>query len=165
MPSHGHGHHFPTSGGTEPYSYAITAGALPSGLSINESTGIVTGTPTEGGNFDFTVTVTDSSTPTPLTASVECSILVTVTPTPCVNKVRLQIYDDGAGMYVADFPVSTLLETGDNGVPFLLPSPIVFNKRGIVQVTMSNVNDGEELPVNAYLCFTFGIRKKKRVTE
>ena len=34
------------SGGTGPYSYAIHAGALPAGLSLNASTGAVTGTPT-----------------------------------------------------------------------------------------------------------------------
>ncbi|POY34647.1 hypothetical protein C3K47_19215, partial [Solitalea longa] len=50
------------SGGTTPYSYAITAGALPAGLTLNTSTGTLSGTPTAGGSFNFTVSATDAST-------------------------------------------------------------------------------------------------------
>lgn len=47
------------AGGTEPYTWAITSGALPSGLSFNTSTGEITGTPTEIESSTFTVEVTD----------------------------------------------------------------------------------------------------------
>jgi hypothetical protein len=46
------------SGGTAPYSYAISAGALPPGLSLSAA-GALTGTPTGVGTFSFTVTATD----------------------------------------------------------------------------------------------------------
>ena len=52
---------FSTAGGVAPYSYAVTAGALPAGLSLT-SNGTLSGTPTAGGSFNFTVTATDSST-------------------------------------------------------------------------------------------------------
>ena len=48
------------SGGTAPYSFAVTAGALPAGLSLS-SGGVLSGTPTAGGSFNFSVTATDSS--------------------------------------------------------------------------------------------------------
>jgi large repetitive protein len=48
-------------GGTAPYTFAITAGALPAGLTLNASTGALSGTPTAGGTFNFTVTATDSN--------------------------------------------------------------------------------------------------------
>jgi hypothetical protein len=48
-------------GGTAGYSYAVTAGALPAGLTLS-SAGILSGTPTAGGAFNFTLTTTDSST-------------------------------------------------------------------------------------------------------
>ncbi|WP_139143497.1 S-layer family protein, partial [Janthinobacterium sp. HH104] len=48
--------------GGAPYTYAISAGALPAGLSLNTSTGLLSGTPTAGGTFNFTVRATDSST-------------------------------------------------------------------------------------------------------
>ena len=55
------------SGGTTPYTWAITAGALPDGLSLNNGTGEISGTCTVVGTFDFTVEATDSAG-TPQTA-------------------------------------------------------------------------------------------------
>ncbi|MBE7184515.1 MAG: autotransporter domain-containing protein [Methylobacterium mesophilicum] len=51
------------SGGTAPYAFAITAGTLPAGLSLNAG-GALSGTPTQGGSYNFTVAATDSSTGT-----------------------------------------------------------------------------------------------------
>ncbi|WP_215408682.1 putative Ig domain-containing protein, partial [Janthinobacterium sp. JC611] len=48
--------------GQAPYAFAISAGALPAGLSLNTATGALSGTPTAGGSFNFTVRATDSST-------------------------------------------------------------------------------------------------------
>lgn len=50
------------SGGRAPLSWSST-GALPAGLTLNASTGAITGTPTTSGTFSFTVTVRDSSLP------------------------------------------------------------------------------------------------------
>jgi uncharacterized protein YhjY with autotransporter beta-barrel domain len=52
------------SGGVAPYTYAIVSGALPAGLTLNTSTGVISGTPTATGAFNLTVQATDSaSTP------------------------------------------------------------------------------------------------------
>jgi len=51
------------AGGKAPYSWAITAGALPAGLNLSAA-GILSGTPTSAGSSNFTVRVTDSSSPT-----------------------------------------------------------------------------------------------------
>ncbi|MFO1406393.1 MAG: putative Ig domain-containing protein [Steroidobacteraceae bacterium] len=48
-----------SSGGTAPYTYAVTAGALPTGLTLSTG-GVLSGTPTVNGSFAFTVTSTDS---------------------------------------------------------------------------------------------------------
>ena len=67
----------PASGGTAPYSYAVTAGALPGGLTLNASTGAVSGTPSALGTFNFSITATDSSTGTgPYTATQAYAITV-----------------------------------------------------------------------------------------
>src|SRR3546814_10164790 len=50
------------SGGTAPYSYAISAGALPAGPSLNAATGAIAGPPSAGGRFTFTLSATDRST-------------------------------------------------------------------------------------------------------
>jgi hypothetical protein len=51
------------NGGATPYSWSLVAGALPDGLELDESSGIVAGTPTTSGGYAFTVQVTDSSDP------------------------------------------------------------------------------------------------------
>ena len=48
------------SNGTAPYSFAVTAGAVPAGLTL-ATNGALTGTPTAGGSFNFTVTATDAN--------------------------------------------------------------------------------------------------------
>ena len=42
------------SGGAASYSFAVTAGALPAGTTLSPD-GSLAGTPTEGGNFNFTL--------------------------------------------------------------------------------------------------------------
>lgn len=48
------------SGGVAPYAYTITAGSLPTGLSLAASTGVISGTPTTASTYSFTMTATDS---------------------------------------------------------------------------------------------------------
>ncbi|WP_447406501.1 putative Ig domain-containing protein, partial [Clostridium perfringens] len=50
------------TGGVAPYRYAVSAGALPAGVTLDAATGTLAGTPTAGGSFTFTLTATDSST-------------------------------------------------------------------------------------------------------
>lgn len=47
--------------GTGPYTWSITSGYLPDGLTLNPSTGVITGTPSTSGTFNFQYTVTDST--------------------------------------------------------------------------------------------------------
>ena len=62
------------SGGIKPYTYTLTAGGLPPGLSFS-SDGTISGTPTKAGASSFTVTVTDTEG-TPQTASLPLVLLV-----------------------------------------------------------------------------------------
>lgn len=48
------------SGGTLPYTWSVTSGALPTGLSLDSATGEIAGTPTADGSFSFTITLTDA---------------------------------------------------------------------------------------------------------
>ncbi|MBX9802944.1 MAG: IPT/TIG domain-containing protein [Caulobacteraceae bacterium] len=47
------------TGGTGPYSFTLDGGALPAGLTLSTG-GVLSGTPTAGGTFNFTVRATDS---------------------------------------------------------------------------------------------------------
>ena len=62
------------SGGTSPYTFNLPSGALPDGLSLNTSSGVISGTPTRAGPFNFNYQVTDASATT--TGAVQGQILV-----------------------------------------------------------------------------------------
>lgn len=53
----------PVSGGTPPYTMALTSGVLPPGLTFDPTTGFIDGTPTQVGTDNFVVTVGDTSSP------------------------------------------------------------------------------------------------------
>jgi len=61
------------TGGTAPYTWAVLSGSLPTGLSLNTSTGAITGTPTTAGTSSFTAKVTDNAA---ATASKALSIVI-----------------------------------------------------------------------------------------
>jgi Putative Ig domain len=47
------------SGGIQPYTWSVVAGALPPGLALPKRENTISGTPTTAGTFTFTVRVTD----------------------------------------------------------------------------------------------------------
>jgi parallel beta-helix repeat protein len=49
------------TGGTTPYTWTLSAGALPTGLTIAASSGAIVGTPSQSGTFSFTAQVKDSA--------------------------------------------------------------------------------------------------------
>jgi hypothetical protein len=70
------------SGGTGTYTWALSSGTLPTGLTLAPSTGIISGTPTAAGTATgLTFTVTDSNNDTALSASLSITInpILTVT--------------------------------------------------------------------------------------
>ena len=74
------------TGGTGPYSFAVTTGSLPSGLSM-ASSGAITGTPTASGTSTFSVTVTDGAG---LTDTQALSIAVNAAPSgPTISTTSL----------------------------------------------------------------------------
>ncbi|WP_174240918.1 putative Ig domain-containing protein, partial [Granulicella sp. S190] len=69
------------TGGTAPYTWSITAGSLPPGLTLNTKSGLLAGIPTLSGSFSITVLVQDSSTtPQTATAAVSFSIVAAGAP-------------------------------------------------------------------------------------
>ncbi len=47
------------SGGTAPYNFGLSSGSLPDGLTLNTSSGVISGTPTRLGPFNFAYSVSD----------------------------------------------------------------------------------------------------------
>lgn len=95
------------SGGTSPYTYAVTSGSLPAGVSLS-SGGVCSGTPTATASYTFTVTATDAATAT-TTQTYTVNILDPVTftttsplPNAIINVAYLKqiIFTGGQSPYV-----------------------------------------------------------------
>ena len=77
------------TGGLAPLAYSVSVGSLPAGLSLNSSTGAISGTPTgPNGTASFTVKVTDKSNPVQ-SASQALSIAVNLPPAPAITTSSL----------------------------------------------------------------------------
>ncbi len=63
------------NGGVPPYTWSITAGTLPPGLTLSASTGQLSGTPSVAGTSNISVTVTDRTT-----ATVTVPLSLTISP-------------------------------------------------------------------------------------
>jgi uncharacterized repeat protein (TIGR02543 family) len=68
------------AGGVEPFSYTVSTGSLPSGVSLDPATGQLSGTPTTAGTYTFTVAATDSNT-----ATKSVSVTLTIEAAPVVT--------------------------------------------------------------------------------
>jgi hypothetical protein len=66
--------------GSAPVTFGITAGALPTGLTLDSATGVVSGTPTTAGTFSYTVTATNGAGTA--TASYTQLVTLAAVPTP-----------------------------------------------------------------------------------
>jgi uncharacterized repeat protein (TIGR03803 family) len=64
------------SGGVQPYTFSVSTGSLPAGLSLNASTGVISGTPVTTGISTFTIKVTDSNASGAATATANFDLTV-----------------------------------------------------------------------------------------
>jgi putative Ig domain-containing protein len=99
---------FQATGGTGPYTWSVSAGALPQGLTLSAG-GVLTGNNTTAGKFNFTAQVTDSTAATaigsanmtvfpPLTVSQPCAQVCYV-GMGCATCGRFGSVSGGAGPY------------------------------------------------------------------
>ena len=84
------------SGGSAPVTFALSGGtALPPGLVLSPA-GLISGTPTTAGIFDFTVTATDVSG-----ASANASLTIVVNATLGINPITPPCSNLGGGIELA----------------------------------------------------------------
>ncbi len=108
-------------GGTGPWTYSVTPGTLPPGLSVSPAAGtaMFAGTASAAGTFDFTLRVTDS---TGCTGSGAMRIVVggdlAVQPSVMPNGTVGRVYSQAFGLNAGTVPVSV---TGANVVAGTVP--------------------------------------------
>jgi uncharacterized protein (TIGR03437 family) len=82
-------------GGTAPYSaWTVSSGTIPSGLSLNSSSGVLSGTPSSPGTFSFTVQVSDS-----VSAKASKAFVLTIVG-PATNSVTVGTSPSGLQVMV-----------------------------------------------------------------
>jgi hypothetical protein len=125
------------SGGTAPYTYTVSAGSLPVGLSLNSSTGAITGTPTATGTSSFTIKATDS-----LSNTGSQAYSVTVNPAPTITLSPTSL--PGA---TADVAYSQQLSASGGTSPYTfavtsgaLPPGITLSSAGLLSGTPTVVD-------------------------
>jgi hypothetical protein len=69
------------AGGAPPYTYSITVGSLPTGLTLAASSGAISGTPTVSGRFSYTSKVVDSTSAS-TTSNCGPTIIAAAAPPP-----------------------------------------------------------------------------------
>jgi hypothetical protein len=90
-----------TAGCTSPLTWSVASGSLPSGLSLNPSTGVISGTPTTAGTSSFTVRAVDkaSNTATQALSLTNTSVSVACTPNtgPAIVGLSWSIFCSASG--------------------------------------------------------------------
>lgn len=134
-------------GGAAPYSWSVLSGTLPGGLSLDSTTGVISGTLQTAGTSELTIEVTDSTTPTPETATSSLSIVSTQS---IVSSNMMTVTRISATPDPLLFPGSvTYSATVNDEPPFASTNPpgsVTFTQDGApisscTAVPMSNVGD------------------------
>ena len=121
------------TGGISPYTFSITTGSLPSGLTMS-SGGAISGTPTGSGTSSFTVQAKDSSTP-PQTATANLSITIAgdlkITTASLPNGVVGSSYSATVTVSGGTTPYTFSLSSGN------LPAGLSLSSSGAISGTPS----------------------------
>ncbi len=141
------------TGGLAPYTWSLTSGTLPPGLSLTTTTGVISGTPTSTGSYPITVQVTDSES-TPATATGMFTITINPTPPLLVTTSSLPAgtqgvrYSNSLAAAGGVPPYSWSLTSGP------LPQGLTLSGTGIISGTPTG-NSGT-FPITAQVTDTLG---------
>ena len=128
------------TGGDGEYTYSVTSGALPGGLSLNTSTGEISGTPTGVQNSSFSVTATDAAANTSeedfvLVVSEDVYILPSVLP----DAIDGTAYSEGFTIYGSGTFDRSVVTVGDRCA--LGKWEITFTDTANFKITGQDVSD------------------------
>jgi alpha-tubulin suppressor-like RCC1 family protein len=128
------------TGGTGPYNWSVASGSLPAGLTLNESTGVITGTPTTVGTSTFTVQVQDGNG---FMATMSLTIVISPAPSPPALSVNPVVTPTNVNS-------QTITGTTDAGVtitvtvdtPGSVAGPVTFSSLSDWSCTLTGLSEG-----------------------
>jgi len=123
-----------TSGGISPYTWTVTGGALPAGLSLNPATGIISGTPTAIQTSSFIVRADDS-------AQQYCTLSVSIKinrnwAAENLTPIQTLILGNPGDFLLSSgvLPAAKELASADGRVKLSLPAGAAINMQGSTQL-------------------------------
>ena len=161
-----YGFTFTASGGRLPYTWSISAGALPTGLSLNPSSGAISGTPTNAAVYTFTLQCTDTQTPTAAVATLNLSITIKPLTALTVSTKTLpdaNISNPYSATLAATGGVTPYTWTLDSGT---LPAGLTLSPSGVISGTPTalgtstftvKVTDSQSTPATATQALTLTV--------
>lgn len=156
------------TGGVTPYTWSITQGALPQGLNLNSSTGVLSGTPTGAGTWNLTVHASDSEHPAatatqPLSITIGAAVSLSITTAALPNGTTGSPYTASLNAIGGVYPYTWSVSSGSlppglhlnsiNGA--ISGTPLV---PGTANFTVQ-VSDAENPPVSASASFGITIAR------
>jgi hypothetical protein len=102
------------TGGTGPYSWSVSAGALPENFSLSAA-GLLGGTPVSSGTANFTLTVSDSSMPV-RTAVKALSIAILNPPVLSIDNVKVLLTPAVSGSGYLSTSGNQIVDSAGNAV-------------------------------------------------
>ncbi len=125
------------NGGLGPFRHVVSGGRLPNGIRLGEADGLLSGTPTEAGQFPFQITLTDSTLGTPAT-DTESYVMVVLDPAVQITPASLPLavyrvpYSVALGMTGSTGPYQFAIVNGE------LPPGLTLTPAGVLSGTPTN---------------------------
>jgi len=151
------------TGGSATYTFAVTTGSLPSWLTLNANTGVLSGTPTKTGLSSFTITATDANSTTlkgskAYTLAVNAASNLTVSPTTLINATANSTYNATASATGGSGTCTFAITTGS------LPSWLTLNANTGVLSGMSTFTGSTSFTMTATDSATSTLKGSKAYT-
>ena len=120
------------TGGSPPFTWSLPIGALPNGLSLNTSTGAISGTPTGGGTWYFDAKVTDAYGLWADDGFLSLEVFSNTSPGNPVPFVNQPVIPDAAAPGGSGFTLTV------NGTGFVPGAKVSFNRSALATTFVSS---------------------------